>query len=61
MDLIWHGWENGYSAKEIGKVMDYTADEVSNIFTSFERKVRTTEYLRMLPIHYHQTGLNSGF
>jgi NAD+ synthase len=57
MDLIWYGWENAYSAEEIGKVMDYTAEEVSNIFTSFERKVRTTEYLRMSPIHYHQTGL----
>lgn len=50
MDLIWYGWENGYSPEEIGKVMDYTAEEVSNICTSFERKVRTTEYLRMSPI-----------
>lgn len=57
MDLIWYGWENGYSAEEIGKVMDYSTEEVTNIFTSFERKVRTTEYLRMSPIHYHQTGL----
>lgn len=52
MDLIWYGWENGYSPEEIGKIMDYSAEEVSNIFTSFERKVRTTEYLRMSPIHY---------
>jgi NAD+ synthase len=52
MDLIWYGWENGYSPEEIGKVMDYSAEEVLNIFTSFERKVRTTEYLRMSPIHY---------
>lgn len=59
MDLIWYGWENGYSPEEIGKVMGYSADEVSNIFTSFERRVRTTEYLRMSPIHYQQTGLNS--
>jgi NAD+ synthase len=59
MDLIWYGWENGYSPEEIGNVMGYTADEVLNIFTSFERKMRTTEYLRMSPIHYHQTGLNS--
>jgi NAD+ synthase len=59
MDLIWYGWENGYSPEEIGNVMGYTADEVLNIFTSFERKMRTTEYLRMSPMHYHQTGLNS--
>jgi NAD+ synthase len=52
MDLIWYGWENGYTPEEIGKVMNYTAEEVSNIFTSFERKVHTTEYLRMAPIHY---------
>jgi NAD+ synthase len=61
MDLIWYGWENGYSPEEIGNVMGYTADEVLNIFTSFERKIRTTEYLRLSPIHYHQTGLNFGF
>ncbi len=59
MDLIWYGWENGYSPEEIGNVMGYSAEEVSNIFTSFERKVRTTEYLRMSPIHYHKTGLNT--
>lgn len=52
MDLVWYGWENGYSAEEIGKVMGYSAEEISNIFTSFERKMRTTEYLRMSPIHY---------
>lgn len=57
MDLIWYGWENGYSPEEIGNVMGYTADEVLNIFASFERKIRTTEYLRLSPIHYHQTGL----
>lgn len=52
MDLVWFGWENGYSAKDIGDVMGYTAEEISNIFTSFERKIRTTDYLRMAPIHY---------
>jgi len=52
MDLIWYGWENGYSPEEIGEVMDYSAEEISNIFTSFERKMRTTDYLRMSPIHY---------
>ena len=52
MDLVWYGWENGYSAEEIANVMDYSADEISNIFTSFERKMRTTDYLRMTPIHY---------
>ena len=52
MDLIWYGWENGYSPEEIAKVMDYSNDEVLNVFTSFERKVKTTEYLRLPPIYY---------
>jgi NAD+ synthase len=52
MDLVWYGWENGYSAKEIGDVMGYSAEEISNIFISFDRKIRTTDYLRMTPIQY---------
>lgn len=50
MDLIWYGWENGYPADEVGKVMDKTTKEIENIYTSFERKRKTTEYLRMRPI-----------
>ncbi|MCK4562743.1 MAG: NAD(+) synthase, partial [Flavobacteriaceae bacterium] len=50
MDLIWYGWENDYSAEEVGKVMDKSAEEIENIYKSFVRKVKTTEYLRMRPI-----------
>ncbi|MBD1260918.1 NAD(+) synthase [Maribacter polysiphoniae] len=50
MDLIWYGWENGYSANEVGKVMDKTEQKIHNIYKSFERKKKTTEYLRMRPI-----------
>ena len=50
MDLIWYGWENGYSSKEVAPVMDKTIKEVENIYKSFERKRKTTEYLRMRPI-----------
>tara|TARA_R110002073_G_scaffold72537_1_gene177533 strand:- start:541044 stop:542024 length:981 start_codon:yes stop_codon:yes gene_type:complete len=50
MDLIWYGWENGYSAAEVGKVMDKTVEDVQNIYKNFERKKKTTEYLRMKPI-----------
>lgn len=50
MDLIWYGWENNYPAEEVGKVMDKTAVEIENIYKSFERKKKTTEYLRMKPI-----------
>ena len=50
MDLIWYGWENGYPAKEVGKVMDKSAQDIENIYKNFERKRKTTEYLRMRPI-----------
>jgi NAD+ synthase len=50
MDLIWYGWENKYPAKEVGKVMGKTEKEIENIYKSFERKQKTTEYLRMRPI-----------
>ena len=52
LDIMWYGWENGYTIKEVASVMEYSVEEVANIFTSFERKVKTTEYLRMSPIHY---------
>lgn len=50
MDLLWYGWENGYSAEEVGKVMGRTTNEVENIYKNMERKQKTTEYLRMKPI-----------
>ncbi|EPR73384.1 NAD synthetase [Winogradskyella psychrotolerans RS-3] len=50
MDLIWYGWENDYPADEVAKVMDRTPQDIENIYKNFERKRKTTEYLRMRPI-----------
>ena len=50
MDLIWYGWENGYTADEVGKVMGQSAIAIESIYKNFERKRKTTEYLRMKPI-----------
>ena len=50
MDLMWYGWENGFSEEEVGKVLNRSVTDVQNIFKNFERKRRTTEYLRMRPI-----------
>jgi NAD+ synthase len=52
MDILWYGWENGYSAGEVAKETGYSAEEISNVFAGFERKMKTTEYLRMQPIHF---------
>ena len=50
MDLFWYGWENGYPAEEVGKVMGRSTQDVENIYKNMERKQKTTEYLRMRPI-----------
>ena len=50
MDLIWYGWENHYPPEEVGAVMGRSTEEIQNIYKSFERKRKTTEYLRMRPI-----------
>ncbi|MBG0861200.1 MAG: NAD(+) synthase [Bacteroidales bacterium] len=50
MDRYWYGFENGYSPKEVADVMGETEERVAALFRGFERKRRTTEYLRMHPI-----------
>lgn len=50
MDRFWYGFENGYSPEEVAEVMGETSDHVKAMFNNFERKRKTTEYLRMAPI-----------
>jgi len=50
MDIYWYGYENGYSPEEVGNVMGETKERVEALFRNFERKRKTTEYLRMSPI-----------
>jgi NAD+ synthase len=50
MDRYWYGFENGYSPKEVAVVMGETEERVTALFRNFERKRRTTEYLRMSPV-----------
>jgi NAD+ synthase len=52
MDLLWYAYKNSYDPQEVGKVMGRTADEVEKVFGGFERKIKTTEYLRMPPISF---------
>lgn len=51
MDLLWFGWENGYQPAEVAKVMEMSEEEVLNNFANFERKIKTTDYLRSAPLH----------
>jgi NAD+ synthase len=50
MDLFWYAFKNNYDPQEVGNVMGRTPDEVLKVFAGFERKIKTTEYLRMPPI-----------
>jgi len=51
MDLLWYGWENKYSTNEVASEMGLDIEDVDRIFKNFERKQKTTEYLRNPPIH----------
>lgn len=50
MDRYWYGFENRYSPEEVAEVMNETEERVKALFSNFERKRKTTEYLRMAPI-----------
>ncbi len=50
MDIYWYGFENGYSPGEVADVMEETEERVIALFRNFQRKRKTTEYLRMSPI-----------
>jgi len=52
MDLLWYAFKNEYDPQEVGSIMGRTADEIKKVFAGFERKIKTTEYLRMPPISY---------
>jgi NAD+ synthase len=51
MDLLWYGWENDYPAEEVAPVLEMTKEDVLNNYANFERKVKTTDYLRSAPLH----------
>jgi NAD+ synthase len=50
MDRYWYGFENGYSPEEVAEVMGESKEKVIALFSNFERKKRTTDYLRMSPL-----------
>ena len=50
MDIYWYGFENNYPPEEVAEVMGETAERVEALFRNFERKRKTTDYLRMPPL-----------
>lgn len=50
LDLYWYAFENHYSPEEVGRIMGNAPDEINRIYQGFDRKIKTTEYLRMAPL-----------
>ncbi len=50
LDRVWFGWEQGVPSKQIAEALELTEENVDSIIHDTQRKIRTTEYLRMEPI-----------
>ena len=50
LDRVWIGWEKGVPAEEIASALGLNKENVESIIHDTQRKIRTTEYLRMEPI-----------
>jgi NAD+ synthase len=46
LDLLWYGFENNYDPSEVADALEMDANEVESIFKNFERRAKTTDYLR---------------
>ena len=50
LDRVWFGWEQGVPSKKIADALELTEENVDAIIHDTQRKIRTTEYLRMEPL-----------
>lgn len=51
LDKIWLGMERGMDAAAIAKDLGLMEEQVSRVIADIAQKKRTTEYLRMAPLH----------
>lgn len=56
MDRFWYGYENGYTPEEVAAVMNETPERIAALYNNFDRKRKTTDYLRMEPIRDYYKG-----
>lgn len=50
LDRVWFGWEQGISSKKIADALEINEENVESIIHDIQRKIRSTEYLRMEPL-----------
>ena len=50
MDPIWYGLEHDVPAEDVAEAFDLTPQQVENVYRELRQKVRTTAYLRAVPV-----------
>ena len=50
LDRIWYGWEKNVPAEKIAETLKLEPGYVGNVIQDIENKIRSTEYLRKIPI-----------
>ena len=56
MDLLWYAMEHDVPVGEVAAAMNLTEDQIHRVFNDFQRKQRTTDYLRMAPVELSPAG-----
>jgi NAD+ synthase len=52
MDRLWYAKEGSFPSKEVAEVMGLTVEQVERVWRDLDQKKRTTDYLRMPPLHF---------
>lgn len=52
MDQLWLAKEGSFPVDEVAEVMGLTVEQVERVWRDLDQKKRTTEYLRMHPLHF---------
>jgi len=50
LDHVWYALENGISAADVAGVLELEENQVERVMRDIQQKMRTTEYLRMIPM-----------
>lgn len=50
MDMLWYAMENDVSPEKAAEVLDLTVEQVERGYANIDRKIKATEYLRMMPL-----------
>ncbi|HUU41189.1 MAG TPA: NAD(+) synthase, partial [Desulfatiglandales bacterium] len=55
MDMLWFALENNVPAIEAARVLGLTVDQVERGYANIKRKIKATEYLRMIPLEVKES------